>query len=319
MNRSAAGSTGFRSILHSFYKRAIPQYTPEDHKGSCGRIGVVGGCKEYTGAPFFAAISILRAGADLATVFCEPDAAIPIKCYSPELIVLPSLEPGTPGNGAGVAASILETGNLHSLAVGSGLGRDAANLDTVVHLLHQSSIPLVLDGDALFIFADTATAPELQPLSAEWTILTPNAIEFKRMCNALLGEDPVPDPTHDESSDQITRLSAMCGDATILRKGLCDLIGSSQTPATLVSHPDPALRRCGGQGDVLAGVAAACAAWAKASGDSCPHHAAVAASWIVKDAASRAFAAHKRAMSATHVANAVSDAVDGCQSLSSPT
>ena len=39
------------------------------HKGQAGKIGVVGGCEEYTGAPYFAAMSALRMGADLAHVF----------------------------------------------------------------------------------------------------------------------------------------------------------------------------------------------------------------------------------------------------------
>jgi len=33
----------------------------------------------------------LRAGADLAWVLCAPAAAIPIKAFSPELIVIPAL------------------------------------------------------------------------------------------------------------------------------------------------------------------------------------------------------------------------------------
>ncbi len=43
-------------------------------KGECGRIAVFGGCVLYTGAPYFAAISALKAGAV-------------IKGYGPELIV----------------------------------------------------------------------------------------------------------------------------------------------------------------------------------------------------------------------------------------
>jgi ATP-dependent NAD(P)H-hydrate dehydratase len=31
----------------------------------------------------------LKAGADLAFVFCAQEAAVPIKCYSPELMVAP--------------------------------------------------------------------------------------------------------------------------------------------------------------------------------------------------------------------------------------
>ena len=44
---------------------------------------------EYTGAPYYAGISALRSGCDLCKVVCPAEAAIPIKCYSPELIVDP--------------------------------------------------------------------------------------------------------------------------------------------------------------------------------------------------------------------------------------
>ena len=61
----------------------------DSHKGSSGRIGVLGGCAQYTGAPYYAAMSSLKTGSDLAFVFCAQEASIPIKCYSPELMVAP--------------------------------------------------------------------------------------------------------------------------------------------------------------------------------------------------------------------------------------
>ena len=57
-----------------------------------GKIAVLGGCREYTGAPFFAAISALKIGSDLAHIFCTKGAGTVIKTYSPELIVHPVLE-----------------------------------------------------------------------------------------------------------------------------------------------------------------------------------------------------------------------------------
>lgn len=58
-----------------------------NYKGQHGRLGIIGGSVEYTGAPYYAATAALRAGADLATVFCAEEAATAIKCYSPELMV----------------------------------------------------------------------------------------------------------------------------------------------------------------------------------------------------------------------------------------
>ena len=45
----------------------------------------------FTMDKLYAGISALLTGADLCHVFCTAPAAVPIKCYSPELIVHPSL------------------------------------------------------------------------------------------------------------------------------------------------------------------------------------------------------------------------------------
>ena len=57
-----------------------------------GRVGIIGGSFEYTGAPFYAGMAALKTGADLCHIFCAEEAAIPLKSYSPELIVHPFLK-----------------------------------------------------------------------------------------------------------------------------------------------------------------------------------------------------------------------------------
>ena len=68
-------------------RNLVPPLVASRYKGQAGKVGVLGGCSDYTGAPFYAAISALKLGADLSHVFCEERAAAPIKSYSPELIV----------------------------------------------------------------------------------------------------------------------------------------------------------------------------------------------------------------------------------------
>ncbi|XP_024434599.2 ATP-dependent (S)-NAD(P)H-hydrate dehydratase isoform X5 [Desmodus rotundus] len=107
-------------------RNIIPPLTTKKHKGQDGRIGVVGGCQEYTGAPYFAAISALKVGADLSHVFCTREAAPVIKSYSPELIVHPVLD--SPDAVHEVEKWLPR---LHALVVGPGLGRDDALLENV--------------------------------------------------------------------------------------------------------------------------------------------------------------------------------------------
>ena len=59
---------------------------------SSGRLGIIGGSQEYTGAPYYAAYAPLRIGADLSYLYTHPDAAPILKSYSPDLIVHPGLE-----------------------------------------------------------------------------------------------------------------------------------------------------------------------------------------------------------------------------------
>eukprot|EP00291_Cryptomonas_curvata_P015706 CAMPEP_0172152962 /NCGR_PEP_ID=MMETSP1050-20130122/1154_1 /TAXON_ID=233186 /ORGANISM="Cryptomonas curvata, Strain CCAP979/52" /LENGTH=192 /DNA_ID=CAMNT_0012821393 /DNA_START=179 /DNA_END=753 /DNA_ORIENTATION=+ len=120
----------------------IPPLTSDASKGQAGRVGVVGGSLEYTGAPYFAAESALLAGMDLSHVFCERSAGAAIKGYSPELIVHPVLTAspeaadGTDSQGdegrvaelamAGSGAVIEWIPRLDALLIGPGLGRNRA-------------------------------------------------------------------------------------------------------------------------------------------------------------------------------------------------
>jgi hypothetical protein len=70
-------------------QKCVPPLAPDGHKGSSGRIGVLGGSRTFTGAPFYASMAALKVGADLAFCFCAEEASIPLKCYSPEFMVAP--------------------------------------------------------------------------------------------------------------------------------------------------------------------------------------------------------------------------------------
>lgn len=78
--------------LLTLFKPVIPKLCNDKYKGQNGRIGIVGGSLEYTGAPYFAAMTAMRVGADLSHVFCHAKAATVIKSYSPDLIVHPLLD-----------------------------------------------------------------------------------------------------------------------------------------------------------------------------------------------------------------------------------
>ncbi|KAK2169177.1 hypothetical protein LSH36_12g29033, partial [Paralvinella palmiformis] len=213
----AMSTTTHGPELTNMVKSIVPVLTHDLYKGQCGRIGIVGGCKEYTGAPYFGAISALKLGADLAHVFCTEGAAPVIKSYSPELIVHPVLP--------NVKIEIDQwLPKMHSLVIGPGLGRDPGLLDNVkgfVTKARELAVPLVLDADAVFLISQD---PSLIT-GYQRVILTPNAVEFNRLFETVIGSKP---PSDDDLASSVNDLSAALGHVTIVRKGREDIISDGK-------------------------------------------------------------------------------------------
>lgn len=231
-------------------KNVIPPLTSKKHKGQDGRIGVIGGCQEYTGAPYFAAISALKAGADLSHVFCTKDAATVIKSYSPELIVHPVLD--SPN-----AVEEIEKWlpRLHTLVVGPGLGREDVVLKTVHDVIEKSkarNIPIVIDADGLWLVTKHPSVIK----GYQKGILTPNLMEFSRLYEAM-HQEPLDSTDHHRNAQQ---LSIAMGNITVVLKGEEDLITDGNM--VLTCSQEGSGRRCGGQGDLLSGSLGVFAHWA---------------------------------------------------------
>jgi ATP-dependent NAD(P)H-hydrate dehydratase len=177
----------------------VPPLDGSSYKGSHGKVGVVGGCAQYTGAPAFAAVAALRCGADLAYVFCTPDAAPVIKSYSPELIVLPCLPDSRSSQGMHEydAAERFRkeaepwVSRLGCLVVGPGLGDDPLTCRAAREILGLAighNIPVIIDGSAITHVA----CKGLLDLVGGWSlaVLTPNLAEMGRLLRAAHKDGP---------------------------------------------------------------------------------------------------------------------------------
>lgn len=245
-------------------RKITPTLDLSRYKGQAGKIAIIGGCREYTGAPYFAAISALKIGADLSHVFCTKDAAPIIKSYSPELIVHPLLEESysvRDEDRRSTATKVLAEVNrwmerFDCLVIGPGLGRDPFLLDCVSEIMkhaRQLNIPLVIDGDGLFLVTNTLDLVSGYPLA----VLTPNVNEYKRLVQRVLNCE-VDDQ---EASAQLLSLVKGIGGVTVLRKGKSDLISDGDAVCSVSTFGSP--RRCGGQGDILSGSVAVFLSWAR--------------------------------------------------------
>lgn len=319
------------SAYLSVARRFVLPLNDRMHKGQAGRIGIVGGSFEYSGAPYFAAMAALRVGMDLVHVFCAADAGPIIKSYSPELIVHPVLNRVD-------AVSLIEPWlmKLHGLVIGPGLGRDPEVLDrvaTLIDLCRATSKPVVIDADALFLIAQR---PELVHDFDPGCVLTPNRVEMDR----ILGPDVVCDDAMAVGL-RLSNLFGRSGRTTVLEKSAIDIVwtvkpksgdssgGSSKniSPSMTVSGksasanatmhrpahclPGGTMRRCGGQGDVLSGALLAFYVWAFHSealsqrSDQMAATACRAASFLTRRCAEHAFAKRGRGMLTSDMLEAV--------------
>ncbi|CAG9970701.1 unnamed protein product [Clonostachys byssicola] len=254
-------------------QRMIPPMLEKFHKGQLGRVAVLGGSEDYTGAPYFSAMASARLGCDMCTkshVICTPGAAAVIKTYSPNLMVHPLMRqpPPTASSSEGpkdsetdpkhVASRIIDImPRLHVLVIGPGLGRDPLMQDTVALVIQAArtkNLPLVLDADALLVVQKD---PGLVSGYTQ-AILTPNVVEFKRLCDAL-GVDVT---GQEGETAKVEALAKALQGVTVIEKGASDFISDGKN--TIKNDMEGGKKRSGGQGDTLTGSVATFLAWRKA-------------------------------------------------------
>eukprot|EP00347_Sterkiella_histriomuscorum_P023541 403334250 len=231
-----------------------------------GKVGVMGGSKEYTGAPFYVGAASLRSGADIVHVFCPEEASIPIKSYSPELIVHPIL--------TDEKETIKWLDACTSISIGSGLGRDPKLADTLAEIIEgvsKTNLSLICDADILwYMYKSNVKEQFSMKQMRNRAVMTPNVVEFQRMFEDIgefdidkqndmeaqfyeenKGQCGIVDKDH-QIIQPVVQLAQSLNNAIILKKGIVDLVSDGKQSYYVCTQGS--LKRCGGQGDILSGI-----------------------------------------------------------------
>ncbi|MHC1710557.1 MAG: NAD(P)H-hydrate dehydratase [Solidesulfovibrio sp.] len=223
--------------------KALPHLSPTLHKGSAGRVVIIGGSRGLTGAPLLAALAALRAGSGLVSVACPGAVETSLKAGFPDVMTMP-IGSGSHFSAADATAVREFLTGAGAVALGPGLGRHpetAAFLNALLPL----PCPLVLDADALYFLAqDSNLAQKLGPTA----VLTPHPGEAAR----LLGTDI---PAVETDRLESARKLAQKYNAVTVLKGPATVIAApnGQAAVSPVIAPNLAV---GGSGDVLSGLTA---------------------------------------------------------------
>ena len=221
---------------------------PKSHKGNNGKLLIVGGNKDYAGAPAIAGMAAIGAGADLVYVASPEKAAEAIKSTSPDLIVK-SLEGDKLSlNHLDEILNLAENADAVLIGPGSGIDEDTSKLFNV--LVTKIKKPIVLDADAL-------KQVEMSLIkNREDIVLTPHISEFKSFFkvndNLKLDIDSYDFKHVNENITKFQQITRQIKGSVIV-KGQYDLILSGTK--FRINRSGNAGMTVGGTGDALSGIA----------------------------------------------------------------
>ena len=230
-------------VTRKFVKMLLPRRPKNGHKGTFGNVLIAAGSKLYKGAPSLCALGAFRTGSGLVTVLTTHECRQLVMTKLPESIVP---EVGTEGILDRQDTNWLSSkvDQFSAVAIGPGL----SNADYFVHEslkgFHVSSVPLLLDADALNTLSRRKALLSQLPKNS---ILSPHPGEMARLIDVDLAEFKL------LNRIETAREKAQAWSCVILLKGAYTVIANPDGQVMVLPFANP-LMAVAGSGDVLSGV-----------------------------------------------------------------
>ena len=230
-------------IDRAFVRGLMPARDQGGHKGTFGKVYLLGGSVGYTGAPVLCAGGAVHSGCGLVFL------GVPEAIWQVEAAKCASAMPFPLADKNGMLSvkalqKIQERlAGCDVLALGPGLGRGEQVTRLVCGLLRETKKPVVLDADG--INALEGHIDVLDARRGRVTILTPHDGEFARIGGDLSGGDRI----------KAARDFAAAHGCTLVLKGHRTVTVGPEGNALVNTTGNSGLAK-GGSGDVLTGVIA---------------------------------------------------------------
>ena len=207
----------------------LPVRKRDTHKSDYGKLLILGGCVGYTGAVTMCARAALRSGAGLVSVGVPEDIYPIIAVKLDEAMPFPVERP------LRYEAITQKLSASTVCVIGPGMGRSEDSLAFARDVLRASTVPTVVDADALFAAKD-----DLSLLRGK--IITPHAGEFARLGGNITG-------------NRIEGAAAFAEayGCTVVLKGHETVVAFPEGKVYVCPVGNPGMAT-GGSGDVLAGI-----------------------------------------------------------------
>ncbi len=230
----------------------LPSRAPTAHKGATGRVAVVAGSRQMSGAAVLCGLGALRGGAGLVRVYTAASAQPAVAAAEPSLMTVPLAESEL-GSISAPLSGVVNLDWPKVLAVGPGLGRTPELARGVGQLVHNFVGPIVLDADGLNNIATMKREEWLHHRSTQ-IVITPHPGEMARLREGL-GLPEVAIADEDEVRLRVAAEYARLTGTTVVLKGHRTVVCTSER--AFINTTGNAGMATGGMGDVLTGLIAA--------------------------------------------------------------
>jgi NAD(P)H-hydrate epimerase len=225
----------------------LTERSSDAHKGSLGKALFVAGSANYLGAPYFSALSVLKAGGGLSYLATPKSISPFLASKGSEIVFAPRKETDSGRLASESLDSLLDfMDNVEFVVLGPGLSLNPETQGLVRELVKRVEVPLLIDGDGI-----TALAADIDIIKMRKapTVLTPHSGEMARITGKEIDE------VNKEKVNILQQTSADLN-AIIVFKGAHSLIGLPDREVYINLSGNPGMATAG-SGDALTGAIAA--------------------------------------------------------------
>jgi len=225
----------------------LPARNRDSHKGDFGEALFIAGASSYLGAPYFSALSFLKAGGGYSRLAAPLSISAFLANKGSEIVFAPQKEIGSGSIALENEDELLKfSERVDMVVIGPGVSLDEETQELVRRLAQEIAKPLLIDGDGITAVAqDTGV---IKKRKAE-TILTPHLGEMSKIAGMGIGEI-------NKNKIEVLQRTAKELDAIIVLKGAHSLIGYPDGTVYINLSGNPGMATAG-SGDVLTGTIAA--------------------------------------------------------------
>jgi NAD(P)H-hydrate epimerase len=225
----------------------LPERAKDTHKGTYGKTLFIAGSSSYLGAPYFSALSFLKAGGGLSYLATPKSISPFLASKGGEIVFV--LQKETPSGSIALESKdeLLEFSQTVDMVVlGPGLSLARGTQKLVQELTPKIDKPLLIDGDGI-----TAIAEDVGKIKKREapTILTPHLGEMSRITKMAISEI-------NRNKIDVLQRTARKLNAIIILKGAHSLIGYPDGTVFINVSGNSGMATAG-SGDVLTGTIAA--------------------------------------------------------------